>query len=167
MKFISIMIVLFLSPLWPLGENPAPNAPFLIVKKQTNQIAYVDDREIQNVYRVATGATNELTPNGLHTITVKAKEPYYRKKNIPGGSPDNPLGSRWIGFDAEDTDGRIYGVHGTNKPESIGANVSAGCIRMMNENVEVLFDRIPIGTKILITESEEDFTTIAKQYNAM
>ncbi|MDL4840715.1 L,D-transpeptidase [Aquibacillus rhizosphaerae] len=167
MTNLVIAILMVLSPIWPLGENPTPNAPFLIVNKQTNQIAYINNSKIEKIYRVATGATNQLTPDGMHTVVVKAVEPYYRKKNIQGGSPDNPLGSRWIGFDAEDTDGRMYGVHGTNQPESIGKNVSAGCIRMKNEEVEVLFSTVPIGTKIFITESKDDFESIAKKWNAM
>lgn len=167
MKSIALVLLLFLSPLWPLGENPAPNAPFVIVNKQTNKLAFIDHSEVQKVYPVATGATNELTPNGLHTIIVKAKDPYYRKKNIPGGSSENPLGSRWIGFDAKDTDGRIYGVHGTNQPSSIGKRISAGCIRMNNKHVEALFDKLPIGTKIMITSTDKSFEEIAKKYNAM
>ncbi|SDJ65243.1 L,D-transpeptidase catalytic domain [Sediminibacillus albus] len=166
MKSLAIAVILFLSPLWPFGENPVPNAPFLIVNKHTHQLAYVDRGTVKVIYPVATGATNQLTPNGLHTVIVKAKDPYYRKKNIPGGSPDNPLGSRWIGFDAKDTDGRIYGVHGTNQPESIGASVSAGCIRMENKHVEALFDKIPIGTKLLITETTKSFQEIAAEHNA-
>ncbi|MRH42133.1 L,D-transpeptidase family protein [Aquibacillus halophilus] len=159
--------MLFLSPLWPLGENPTPYAPLVIVNKQTNELAYIYKNQIQEIYRVATGATNELTPNGLHTILIKAVDPYYRKKNIIGGSPENPLGSRWIGFDAKDTDGRIYGVHGTNQPNSIGENVSAGCIRMKNEDVEKLFSQVPVGTKIFITRSDQDFESIAKQLNGI
>lgn len=167
MKTLLLSILVFLTPLWPMGENPTKDAPFLIVNKQVNQMAFINNSALQKVYNVATGASNELTPNGLHTVLIKAVEPYYRKKNIPGGSPNNPLGSRWIGFDAEGTNGRIYGVHGTNQPETIGENVSAGCIRMKNEDVEDLYSKIPIGTKIYITETDEDFITIAKKMDAM
>lgn len=167
MKSIMLAIVLMVSPLWPLGENPSLNAPFLIVNKQSNQLAFVNQGDIAEVYPVATGATNTLTPDGIHTIVVKAINPYYRKKDIPGGAPNNPLGSRWIGFDANDTDGRIYGIHGTNKPESIGQYISAGCIRMLNEDVETIYDKVPIGTKIWITSSSKDFYTLAKEAGAI
>ncbi|KGX91287.1 L,D-transpeptidase [Pontibacillus halophilus JSM 076056 = DSM 19796] len=167
MQSLLVFILLTVSPIWPVGENPAVGYPFLIVNKATNELAYINDGAVQGVYPVGTGKTEELTPEGLHTITVKAKNPYYRKKNIPGGDPRNPLGSRWIGFDALDTDGRIYGVHGTNNPSSIGKYVSNGCIRMNNKDVEGLFDNIPIGTKILVTTTDESFESLGKTYKAI
>ncbi|MDC3415452.1 L,D-transpeptidase [Aquibacillus salsiterrae] len=143
------------------------SSSFIIVNKETNQLAYFKEGEVVEIFTVATGATNDLTPTGKHKIVVKAVDPYYRKKNIPGGSPNNPLGSRWMGIDALDTDGRIYGIHGTNRPDSIGKSVSAGCIRMKNEEIEKLYSNIPIGTTVYITSSEEDFATIAKKLNAL
>jgi len=167
LKSLLAFILLTTSPIWPIGENPSPGYPFLIVNKLTNQLAYVDDNEVKGVYHVATGKKDDLTPEGLHTITIKAVNPYYRKLDIPGGDEKNPLGSRWIGFDAEDTNGRIYGVHGTNRPESIGRYISNGCIRMKNEKVEELFERIPIGTKVLIVSSNESFESLAREYHAI
>lgn len=162
-----LTVILIVSPLWPLGENPSLNAPFVIVNKQSNQLAFVNEGKVQEVFPVATGATEELTPKGIHTIIVKAINPYYRKKNIPGGDPNNPLGSRWIGFNAKETDGRTYGIHGTNQPESIGQNISAGCIRMLNENVEKLYQQVPIGTKVWILRSDEDFESLAREAGAI
>ncbi|MHC0036005.1 L,D-transpeptidase [Pseudoneobacillus sp. C159] len=162
-----LLTFFFTSPIWPLGPNPLPGDPFVIVNKKTNELAFVNENRIQTVVSVATGATEDLTPEGTFTITVKAKDPYYRKKDIPGGAPDNPLGTRWIGFDAENTDGRIFGLHGTNQPESIGKNVSQGCIRLQNEAIESLFDYIPIGTKIVVTTSSKSFEEIAKKHKAI
>ncbi|WP_112181251.1 L,D-transpeptidase [Paraliobacillus zengyii] len=167
MKSIMLAIILIVSPLWPLGENPSLNAPFIIVNKQSNQLAFVNEGKVQEIYPVATGATEELTPNGIHTIIVKAINPYYRKKDIPGGDPKNPLGSRWIGFNAKETDGRMYGIHGTNQPDSIGKRISAGCIRMINEHVEKLYDQVPIGTKVWILSSNEDFESLAREAGAI
>ncbi|WP_117169289.1 L,D-transpeptidase [Paraliobacillus sediminis] len=167
MKLIMLTVILIVSPLWPLGENPSLNAPFVIVNKQSNQLAFVNEGKVQEVYPVATGATEELTPNGIHTIIVKAIDPYYRKKDIPGGDPNNPLGSRWIGFNAKETDGRTYGIHGTNQPESIGKNVSAGCIRMLNKNVEKLYEQVPIGTKVWILRSDKNFESLAREAGAI
>jgi lipoprotein-anchoring transpeptidase ErfK/SrfK len=98
---------------------------------------------------------------------VKAVNPYYRRKNIEGGSKDNPLGTRWMGFDAEGTDGRIYGVHGNNNPNSIGHYVTQGCIRMKNEEVETLFNKIPVGTKIKVTKTSVTFEELARQAGAI
>ncbi|WP_395939752.1 L,D-transpeptidase [Bacillus sp. 03113] len=156
-----------MSPIWPLGPNPIEGDPFIIVNKQLNQVAFIHENRVQTIVSVATGKTKEMTPEGLFTVTVKAINPYYRKKNIPGGDPKNPLGTRWIGFDAERTDGRIYGIHGTNNPASIGSYVSQGCIRMQNEAVESLYDLIPLGTKILIISSSEAFQDLGKEYGAI
>lgn len=167
-SYISAFILaLSLSPLWPLGPNPIPGDPFIIVNKQTNQVAFIDENRVQTIIEAATGYTSELTPEGLFTVTVKAVNPYYRKKNIIGGDPNNPLGTRWIGFDANDTDGRIYGIHGTNQPESIGKYVSNGCIRLQNQAIEALYDFIPLGTKILILTTPKNFEQLAKEYGAI
>lgn len=162
-----ILFAFFISPLWPLGPNPLPGDPFVIVNKTTNELALIDENKVQTVVSVGTGKTKELTPEGLFTITVKAKDPYYRRKDIPGGDPKNPLGSRWIGFDAEETDGRTYGIHGTNQPASIGRYVSQGCIRTQNEVISSLYPFIPLGTKILVTSTSKSFEQLAKEYGAI
>jgi lipoprotein-anchoring transpeptidase ErfK/SrfK len=168
LKMLSALVLSFsLSPIWPIGPNPLPGDPFVIINKQTNELALVDENRVQTVISAATGKTADLTPEGLFTVTVKAKEPYYRRKNIPGGSPENPLGSRWIGFDAEETDGRIYGIHGTNEPGSIGKYVSSGCVRMQNEAIESLYEIIPIGTKVLVVSTGQSFEELGKEYGAI
>ncbi len=166
-QFFAAFIFVFLSPLWPLGPNPMPGSPFIIVNKQTNEAAFIDENRIHTIVSVGTGVTNDLTPEGVFTVTVKAVNPYYRKKNIFGGDPKNPLGTRWIGFDANGTDGRIYGLHGTNNPNSIGSYVSQGCIRLQNKEIELLFDKIPVGTKILILSTGKSFEKIAIEYGAI
>lgn len=163
----TFLFTFFLSPLWPLGPNPLPGDPFLIVNKRTNELAFINENRVQTVVSVGTGKTQELTPEGLFTITVKAKKPYYRRTDIPGGDPKNPLGARWIGFDAEGTDGRTYGIHGTNQPNSIGKYVSQGCIRSQNEVITSLYPLIPLGTKILITSTSKSFEQLAKENGAM
>lgn len=167
LKSTLLIVMMLVSPIWPLGPQPLPGDPFLMVNKNTHQLAYVQDGHIQMTFPVATGRTKELTPEGLFTITVKAKHPYYRKKDIPGHDPDNPLGSRWIGFDARGTNGRIFGVHGTNAPHTIGSDITNGCIRLTNDNVEKLFEKVPLGTKILITASDNPFEQLAREYGAM
>jgi lipoprotein-anchoring transpeptidase ErfK/SrfK len=168
LKILSpILFAFFISPLWPLGPNPLPGDPFVIVNKTINEMALIDDNKVQTTVSVGTGKMKELTPEGLFTITVKAEDPYYRRKDIPGGDPKNPLGSRWIGFDAQGTDGRIYGVHGTNQPASIGKYVSQGCIRTQNEVISSLYPLIPLGTKILVTSTSKTFEQLAKEYGAI
>jgi lipoprotein-anchoring transpeptidase ErfK/SrfK len=66
----------------------------------------------------------------------------------PGG-PGNPLGARalYLYSDGKDT---LYRIHGTTEPQSIGKSVSSGCIRMLNEDVADLFDKVMIGTKVIV-----------------
>lgn len=162
-----LSIFLFISPLWPIGPNPKVGDPFIIINKNNNTLAYVDDGKIQKIYKVATGRTDDLTPEGMFDITYKAKFPYFRKKNIPGNDPRNPLGTRWIGFDAEKTDGSIYGIHGNNDPTSIGKYISNGCVRMYTHDVNDLYDHIPFGTKLFITKSTKSFEEIAREKGAI
>lgn len=162
-----MMMTLFLSLtlsniLWPLNPLPAPGDPYIIINKKSNELVYVEDGEITHHYRVATGKKDSLTPEGEFTVTVKAVRPYYRKLDIKGGDPNNPLGSRWIGFDAENTNGRVYGIHGTNRPNSIGFYVSNGCVRMHNKEVNELFEQVEIGTKVWIESSPKSMEQIAK-----
>ncbi len=68
------------------------------------------------------------------------------------GGPENPLGARalylWQGN--KDT---LYRIHGTNEPQTIGTNVSSGCIRLTNEDIVDLYGRTPIGTKVVVIPS--------------
>lgn len=159
--WVAWMLVFGLS-VWPADGHVAPGDPLIIVNKTTNRLAWIRGGKIRIETPVATGKTNDLTPEGFFTVKVKAKNPYYRKKNIPGGDPRNPLGSRWIGFDARGTDGRIYGLHGTNNPSSIGRYISNGCIRLPKAALEKLYEEVPVGTKIYITRSNRPMTELAK-----
>ncbi|MEK3890804.1 L,D-transpeptidase [Bacillus sp. FSL K6-3431] len=154
------------SSIWPFGAQVLPGDPIIIVNKQTNELAWINHGKIMMTTKVATGKTNDLTPEGLFTIKVKAKNPYYRKKDILGGDPRNPLGSRWIGFDAKGTDGRIYGLHGTNEPSTIGKYISQGCIRLPKTTLEQLYNKVTNGSKIFITHSSKSFEQLSKEIGA-
>ncbi len=97
-------------------------------------------------YIVSTGAHNS-TPAGTFKIVNKIKDPTWFKEGqaIPSTSPGNHLGPRWMGFDR-----KSYGIHGTVEPQKLGQQVSAGCIRMKNEEVKELFELIPVGTEVTI-----------------
>lgn len=71
----------------------------------------------------------------------------------PGG-PDNPLGARalYLHRNGQDT---LYRIHGTNQPDSIGKSVSSGCIRMLNEHVAELYDRVSVGTPVMVLAAGE------------
>ncbi|MCA0982822.1 L,D-transpeptidase [Halobacillus yeomjeoni] len=154
MKVFALIFVLFLPP-YVSGDS------VIIVNKSSHELVLYQHGIQQFSAPAAVGKTEDLTPEGRFQVLVKAKDPYYRKKDIPGGDSRNPLGSRWIGFDARGTDGRVYGIHGTNQPESIGKSVSAGCIRLKNEDVQALFDLIPMGADVFIVN---DSSTMEETY---
>jgi lipoprotein-anchoring transpeptidase ErfK/SrfK len=71
-----------------------------------------------------------------------------RRPDLPrhmAGGPDNPLGSRamYLG-------GTLYRIHGSNEPGTIGTAVSSGCIRMTNEDVQDLYNRVRVGTRVVV-----------------
>lgn len=132
-----------------LVVTPAALAkPQIIINKSTNQLSFYQDDKLVKMFPVATGKHPSLTPEGNFSIVAKVVNPYYGKLNIPGGSPNNPLGVRWLGLSIGG--GSVYGIHGNNNPASIGTYASAGCIRMHNQDVIWLYDRVPLGTRVQI-----------------
>jgi lipoprotein-anchoring transpeptidase ErfK/SrfK len=98
---------------------------------------------------------------GLVKITQKKEWPDWtppeemiqRQPYLPrwmAGGPGNPLGARamYLG-------NTVYRIHGTNQPQTIGTAVSSGCFRLTNPDVSDLYDRIPVGTKVIIRQRPE------------
>ena len=94
--------------------------------------------------------------SGVKTISRKAEWPDWtpppqmmlRRPDLPAhmdGGPDNPLGARALYLGSS-----LYRIHGTNEPETIGRDVSSGCIRMMNDDVIDLYNRVRVGTKVIV-----------------
>jgi LysM repeat protein len=99
-------------------------------------------------YRVGTGQYNS-TPVGTFKITDKIPQPPWWKdgKVVPYGDPANLLGTHWLAIDVPH-----YGIHGTWEPNTIGHQASAGCVRMLNSDVEEVFALLPIGTPVIIED---------------
>jgi len=101
-------------------------------------------------YQVGLGA-DDRTPGGKFDIMTRLKEPdWYSEQHgklIPYGDSQNILGTRWLGFENRD-DARGFGIHGTVDPDSICDNRSSGCIRLLNEDVEELFEIVARGTGV-------------------
>lgn len=133
----------------------------LIINKKTNTLGYFSGGKLVKTFRVATGKTKELTPEGRFPIVVKVKNRPYYKEHIPGGDPANPLGDRWLGLKVNGTMGTTYAIHGNNNESSIGKYVSAGCIRMHNDDIRWLYPRIATQTMVIITSSGLDMQSIA------
>jgi hypothetical protein len=135
------------------------------VNKTTNKLYLYYNGSVIKTYPVATGRTKKLTPEGIFRIGFKAVKPGWTKngKTIPGGSPQNPLGERWLGLRVNGDNARIYGIHGTNNPSSIGKHVSNGCIRMYNKNVIELYNRVPLNTQVWIHSGVSNGHWLGKQ----
>jgi lipoprotein-anchoring transpeptidase ErfK/SrfK len=93
---------------------------------------------------------------GTKSITRKAEWPDWRppadmlkrRPDLPhfmAGGPENPMGARGLYLGSS-----LYRIHGTNEPHTIGQAVSSGCIRMRNEDVTDLYDRVRVGTKVIV-----------------
>ncbi len=86
-------------------------------------------------------------PDWIPTPEIQARLGPYPSR-VPGG-PANPLGARGI-YLYEGGKDTLYRIHGTNQPEYIGQAVSSGCIRMTNEDVIDLYDRVKVGATVIV-----------------
>jgi lipoprotein-anchoring transpeptidase ErfK/SrfK len=82
-------------------------------------------------------------PDWRPPASMRRRQPYL-PAFVPGG-PENPLGARALYIGST-----LYRVHGTSNAASIGGEVSSGCIRLMNEDVIDLYERVPVGAKIVV-----------------
>lgn len=113
-------------------ERSSPELYIRIVLSLRRLLLFEDDNLLAN-YPVAIGKPTTPTPAGEFMIIDKLLN--------PGGV----FGTRWMAFTE-----RRHGIHGTNQPDSISNAVSNGCVRMFNENVEELFDRVSVGTRVIV-----------------
>jgi lipoprotein-anchoring transpeptidase ErfK/SrfK len=133
------------------------NSNFSIrVSKSQNYLDLLMDGKLFKRYPVGTGKFGK-TPAVKFTITDKIIEPPWTRqsdnKQIEYGDPENVLGTRWMAIQsAENPELTGFGIHGTWERDSIGKQSSAGCIRMLNEDVEELFDLVPRKTAVIIAD---------------
>jgi len=124
-------------------------APFtILVDKSSNILILKSEEEVVKTYIVSTGKDNS-SPVGTFKIVNKLINPTWFKAGavVPAGSPENILGTRWMGINVPG-----YGIHGTTEPQFLGKQVTQGCVRMANADVEELYTIIPVGTEVTITD---------------
>ena len=129
--------------------------PTISVNKKTLKLTLTYKGATVKEYPVCIGKEAELTPAGDYTVGAKLKNPDWFQpggKKVPYGDPENILGTRWMTLVPADGVPRGYGMHGTTKPETVPGRASAGCIRMLNPDVEQLYEWVPTGAKVTITE---------------
>lgn len=114
-----------------LPVSPSPLSIRVSIRAKT--LGLYRSGSLVKAYPVATGKPTTPTPTGTFTII--------NKQVNPGG----PFGTRWMGLSKPH-----YGIHGTNNPPSIGTAASNGCVRMYNNDVNELFNEVPVGTVVRI-----------------
>jgi lipoprotein-anchoring transpeptidase ErfK/SrfK len=87
-------------------------------------------------------------PDWTPPAEMIARQPYLPR--WMAGGPGNPMGARALYLGAT-----IYRIHGTNQPHTIGHAVSSGCFRLVNNDVTDLYDRVPVGTKVIVRHAPE------------
>ncbi len=130
--------------------------PVAVTVSHDERLVRVFNRgELATSYRVAVGMPEYPTPYGTFSVQTMQKDPAWNVpdsdwagdlagKTIPGGSPENPLKARFIGFNG------AVGFHGTADIGSLGSAASHGCIRMTVGDVKDLYERIDMGTTVYV-----------------
>jgi lipoprotein-anchoring transpeptidase ErfK/SrfK len=127
--------------------------PIIVIDRGSNTLQLYSGVKKWRLFRVATGSPYYPTPSGTWRIVVKQRYPWWYPpasdwarglSPVPPG-PGNPLGTRWMGLSAY-----AVGIHGTPDAASIGYSASHGCIRMSVPEAEWLFERVRIGTPVVV-----------------
>jgi lipoprotein-anchoring transpeptidase ErfK/SrfK len=132
----------------------------ILIDTEARYLYLIEDNGMARRYGVGVGKPG-FEWAGAHEVTRKAEWPSWRPpkamikreakkgRHLPAymeGGPDNPLGARALYLGST-----LYRVHGTNQPWTIGKAVSSGCIRMRNEDVIDLYERVNIGTNVIVS----------------
>ncbi len=127
----------------------------IIIDTRERFLYLVEERGRAVRYGVGVGRPG-FTWAGVHQVSAKREWPDWRppdemlrrRPDLPhfmAGGPENPLGARALYLGSS-----LYRIHGSNEPWTIGTQVSSGCIRMRNEDVMDLYDRVKLGTKVVV-----------------
>jgi lipoprotein-anchoring transpeptidase ErfK/SrfK len=143
----------FLPTVVPYDGDEKPGT--VIINTKERFLYLVTEGGFARRYGIGVGRPG-FTWAGVHKVTAKKEWPDWRPPEqmlrrqpylphfMPGG-PDNPLGARALYLGST-----LYRVHGSNEPWTIGRAVSSGCIRMRNQDVIDLYDRVGVGTKVVV-----------------
>ena len=157
----------------PQSEDPPPEFLRAVVSYRTAEapgtiIVHTSERFLYVIQpggralRYGIGVGREgFQWQGLQKISRKQEWPDWtpppemieRQPYLPrfmAGGPGNPMGARALYLG-----GTVYRIHGTNQPHTIGSAVSSGCFRLVNNDVMDLYERVPVGTKVIIRQKPE------------
>lgn len=140
-----------------IWKHPQFRKGSVVVSTKNRRLYYVLSKDRAIEYGVGVGREG-FTWSGVKTITRKEEWPDWRPpaqmlqrrpdlpRYMPGGM-DNPLGARALYLGSSN-----YRIHGSNEPDTIGAAVSSGCIRMTNKDIVDLYERVKVGTKVFVLD---------------
>ncbi len=153
--FLNIFHEQAIRPQVVIWRHPEFNKGTIVISTKDRRLYYVlgDGRAIE--YGVGVGREG-FTWSGTKIVTRKREWPDWtppaamlkRRPDLPrhmAGGPDNPLGARALYLGSSD-----YRIHGSNEEDTIGAAVSSGCIRMTNRDVTDLYNKVKVGTKVVV-----------------
>ena len=129
----------------------------VVIRTQERRLYYVRGDGTALRYRIAVGRPGkqwygDAAIAGKYVRPAWAPPDEVRRDNpklpavVPSGSPSNPMGAAALVLTRDE-----YAIHGTNQPSSIGTFASYGCIRMLNEDVMDLYQRVTVGTRVMVT----------------
>ena len=141
-------------------ENLERPSRRILVSIPDRKLAVLESGHVVKIFATAVGAPSTPSPTGSYKIADRIPDPtWYTKGKVVAPGKCNPLGTRWLGLSLKG-----YGIHGTNKPASIGRRASHGCIRLRNRDVEELFEMVSVGDAVeLYSERTPEMDQIFSQ----
>jgi lipoprotein-anchoring transpeptidase ErfK/SrfK len=140
----------------PQPEEPKPYLLLRLTERRLYLMDHDPETPVES-FPIAVGKKGTETPTGEFQVEEMVVDPDFLVidkqdrgrvlRRIPPG-PLNPLGLRWIGF--THGEGWTLGIHGTPRPELLGKAVSNGCVRMRNGDVLRVFERVEVGTRVIV-----------------
>jgi lipoprotein-anchoring transpeptidase ErfK/SrfK len=126
----------------------------IVVSILDRKLAVLVDGNVIRIFPVAVGVMASPSPVGGFYVTHRIVNPtYYHPGTVIPPGKSNPLGPRWIGLSKKG-----YGIHGTNRPRSIGRASSHGCIRLRNRDIQELFRIVMVGDAVEIRGERDQQT---------
>jgi len=139
------------------NQSKARTERRIVVSIPDRKLALIENGRVVKLYDVAVGAPVSPSPTGEFQIVQRLENPtYYKPGVVIGPGAGNPLGTRWMGLNVKG-----FGIHGTDRPDSVGHNASHGCIRLRDRDIEDLFARVKVGDRVsLIVERSDEVAQI-------
>lgn len=138
-----------------MAQQPKSSRSRIVINIPSRTLSLFVDGQLLKMFPVGVGRPQFKTPVGRFKVITKTEYPAWENPYLAAGKvriqagTNNPLGTRWIGFLADDKG--EYGIHGTDSPASVGKLSSHGCVRMYVKDAEFVFNYVQLGTPVDVT----------------